>query len=295
MCVLPRAFRPVSRTGNSPRSFYFLSRLIGKPILSLVGICLVSGLVPHGPAGADTDLMALTPEVTRSLLQHPEVAEANARVCQSIHRLGLSKAEARKSDLQGKQREKESLTDNFKAEAAAQLVEAKTKAAQYLSRQEALRGKVRHAEIRAPLSGTVSAVHVKTIGAVVQAGTVLVDIVPAESVLLARAQVLPQHVAAVRPGQIARLSVLAYDPSRYGVLMRVVQRVATNTTQPENQMPYYETIIEIPEVRLTKSGIQPEITPGMPLTVDILGDKRTVMNYIITPIEKSWKSAFREQ
>jgi len=390
MCVLPRAFRPVSRTGNSPRSFYFLSRLTGKPILGLVGICLVSGLVPHGPAGADTDLMALTPEVTRSLLQHPEVAEANARVCQSIHRLGLSKAEARpqlgleisggrqivervkgeggrpdnrgpsesgtdpnrtdilgrpialaddeisgahkrdyahrsrdniydgtlsvryqqaigsaelarlaaearKSDLQGKQREMESLTDNFKAEAAAQLVEAKTKAAQYLSRQEALRGKVRHAEIRAPLSGTVSAVHVKTIGAVVQAGTVLVDIVPAESVLLARAQVLPQHVAAVRPGQIARLSVSAYDPSRYGVLMGVVQRVATNTTQPENQMPYYETIIEIPEVRLTKSGIQPEITPGMPLTVDILGDKRTVMNYIITPIEKSWKSAFREQ
>ena len=295
MCVLPRAFRPVSRTGNSPRSFYFLSRLTGKPILGLAGICLVSGLVPHGPAGADTDLMALTPEVTRSLLQHPEVAEANARVCQSIHRLGLSKAEARKSDLQGKQREKESLTDNFKAEAAAQLVEAKTKAAQYLSRQEALRGKVRHAEIRAPLSGTVSAVHVKTIGAVVQAGTVLVDIVPAESVLLARAQVLPQHVAALRPGQIARLSVSAYDPSRYGVLMGVVQRVATNTTQPENQMPYYETIIEIPEVRLTKSGIQPEITPGMPLTVDILGDKRTVMNYIITPIEKSWKSAFREQ
>ncbi len=295
MCVLPRAFRPVSRTGNSPRSFYFLSRLTGKPILGLVGICLVSGLVPHGPAGADTDLMALTPEVTWSLLQHPEVAEANARVCQSIHRLGLSKAEARKSDLQGKQREKESLTDNFKAEAAAQLVEAKTKAAQYLSRQEALRGKVRHAEIRAPLSGTVSAVYVKTIGAVVQAGTVLVDIVPAESVLLARAQVLPQHVAAVRPGQIARLSVSAYDPSRYGVLMGVVQRVATNTTQPENQMPYYETIIEIPEVRLTKSGIQPEITPGMPLTVDILGDKRTVMNYIITPIEKSWKSAFREQ
>jgi len=35
--------------------------------------------------------------------------------------------------------------------------------------------------------------------------------------------------------------------------------------------------------------------PGIPLTVDILGDKRTVMNYIITPIEKSWKSAFREQ
>ena len=141
----------------------------------------------------------------------------------------------------------------------------------------------------------MSAVHVKTIGAVVQAGTVLVDIVPAESVLLARAQVLPQHLASVRPGQIARLSVSAYDPSRYGVLMGVLQRVANNTTQLENQMPYYETIIEIPEVVLTKSGVTPEITAGMPLTVDILGDKRTAMNYMITPIEKSWKSAFREK
>lgn len=102
-------------------------------------------------------------------------------------------------------------------------------------------------------------------------------------------------MASVRPGQIARLSVSAYDPSRYGVLMGVLQRVANNTTQLENQMPYYETIIEIPEVVLTKSGVTPEITAGMPLTVDILGDKRTMMNYIITPIEKSWKSAFREK
>ena len=65
----------------------------------------------------------------------------------------------------------------------------------------------------------------------VQAGTFLVDIVPTESVLLARAQILPQHVASVRPGEIARLSVSAYDLSRYGVLMGVVQRVANTTTQ----------------------------------------------------------------
>jgi HlyD family type I secretion membrane fusion protein len=222
---------------------------------------------------------------------------ARTRYQQAIGAAELAQlaADARKSDLQGKRREKQSLIANFKAEAAAELVEAKTKAAQYLSRQEALRGKVRHAEIRSPLTGTVSAVHVKTIGAVVQAGTVLVDIVPSEAVLLARAQISPQHVANVRPGQIARLSVSAYDPSRYGVLMGVVQRVAKNTTQLENQMPFYETIIEIPELRLTKSGVLPDITAGMPLTVDILGDKRTVINYIMTPIEKSWNTAFREK
>jgi len=39
------------------------------------------------------------------------------------------------------------------------------------------------------------------------------------------------NIAAVKPGQIARISVSAYDPSRFGVMMGVVQRVATNTTQ----------------------------------------------------------------
>ena len=158
----------------------------------------------------------------------------------------------------------------------------------------ALRGKVRHADVRAPLSGTVSAVHVKTVGAVVQAGTMLAEIVPSEAEYLVRAQINPQDIADVQPGQVARISLSAYDPSRYGVVMGVVRRVASNTTQPENAMPFYETIIAIPEVAFTKSPEQPVITSGMPLQVDILGGKRTVMEYIMTPIQKSLATAFRE-
>ena len=204
-------------------------------------------------------------------------------------------ADAHRSDLAGKIREMESLQISFRAEAAEGLVDAQTKAAQFLSRKDALQGKVRHADIRAPLSGTVSAVHIKTRGAVVQAGTVLADIVPAEAALLVRAQIPPQKVASVQPGQTARISLSAYDPSRYGVLMGVVERVANNTTQMENQMPFYETMIVIPKAELTKSAKKPEIVAGMPLTVDILGEKRTIMNYIMTPIQKSLSVAFREQ
>jgi len=164
-----------------------------------------------------------------------------------------------------------------------------------LARQNALRGKVRHADVRAPLRGTVSAVHVKTVGAVVQAGTMLAEIVPAEAQYMVRAQILPQDVADVQPGQVARISLAAYDPSRYGVIMGVVRQVAGNTTQPENAMPFYETVIAIPEVAFTKSPETPVITAGMPLQVDILGGKRTIMNYIMTPIQKSLATAFREK
>ncbi|MGC6454811.1 MAG: HlyD family type I secretion periplasmic adaptor subunit [Candidatus Puniceispirillaceae bacterium] len=206
---------------------------------------------------------------------------------------GLAVA-ARRADVIGKQREIDSAIANFRATAAETLVEEQTKAAQLLARQDALRGKVRHAEVRAPLSGTVSAVHVKTVGAVVQAGTMLAEIVPSEAEYLVRAQINPQDIADVQPGQVARISLAAYDPSRYGVVMGVVRRVASNTTQPENAMPFYETIIAIPEVAFTKSPEEPVISSGMPLQVDILGGKRTVMEYIMTPIQKSLATAFRE-
>ena len=114
--------------------------------------------------------------------------------------LAILSANARRSDLTGKQNEMESLVASFKADAAGSLVEVQTRASQYPSRKQALMGKVRHAEIRAPLSGVVSAVHVKTVGAVLQAGSMLADIVPTESILLARAQVLPLNIAAVKPG-----------------------------------------------------------------------------------------------
>lgn len=126
---------------------------------------------------------------------------------------------ARRADVIGKQREIESAIANFRAAAAETLVEEQTKAAQLLARQDALRGKVRHAEVRAPLSGTVSAVHVKTVGAVVQAGTMLAEIVPSEAEYLVRAQINPQDIADVQPGQVARISLAADDPSRYGVVM----------------------------------------------------------------------------
>ena len=99
----------------------------------------------------------------------------------------------------------------------------------------------------------------------------------------------------MQPGQVAWISLAAYDPSRYGVVMGVVRRVASNTTQPENAMPFYETIIAIPEVAFTKSPDEPVITAGIPLQVDILGGKRTVMNYIMTPIQKSLATAFRQE
>ena len=89
-------------------------------------------------------------------------------------------------------------------------------------------------------------------------------------------------------------SLSAYDVSRYGSLEGVVSNIATNTTEDEQQPPYYETFIAIENPVFAISQIRPEVIPGMQVTVDIIGGKRTVLDYILSPIKRASNVAFRE-
>jgi len=191
--------------------------------------------------------------------------------------------------------EYEAIIANFRAESAAQLAEVKTQADQAVAREDAFRAKVNYAKVRSPTSGTVSAVNVKTVGAVLQAGTLLAEIVPDEQSVLIRARLLAEDVSSVYVGQVAQVSLSTYDVSRYGTLEGRVQRIAQNTTQEENFPPYYATMVEVPNPRFSKSTQDVEVVPGTPTVIDIIGKKRTVLSYILTPLDRASSIAFREQ
>ena len=222
-------------------------------------------------------------------------AEASWRQSEGEAELAALSIVSMQSDLSAKHKEIESVKQKYRAEASRQLVEMQTKLAQARSRQEALAGKVGYAEIAAQQPGVISALHLKTVGAVVQQGTVLAELVPDSTKATIRARLLPQDVADVKVGQAVRISLAAYDVSRYGAVEGVVTRIASNTTQQENMPPFYETLIEIPDLSFPRSPIKPDLVPGMQATIDILGGKRTVMDYILTPIQKASRAAFREK
>ena len=101
MCVTVAAASHRHKTSHRPVPGYLLRFFARRSVLGIAGIWgLLSGVIYPAEAAADTGPAVLAAEVARSLVQHPEVSEASARVCQAIHLLGLSKAEARpKFDL----------------------------------------------------------------------------------------------------------------------------------------------------------------------------------------------------
>jgi multidrug efflux pump subunit AcrA (membrane-fusion protein) len=54
-------------------------------------------------------------------------------------------------------------------------------------------------------------------------------------------------------------------------------------------------MVKIPDTTFPQSGVTPDVVPGMTVIVDLLGDKRTIMEYILSPIKRAQTIAFREK
>lgn len=236
------------------------------------------------------EIAILTPLVAEGYESRLALLQKRSELAQSEGGFELARIAAERG-----RDERGSAISEFRARAATELTEFRNEAEKAGARQDALRGKVEEAIIRAPVAGQVSLVHVKTRGAVVQSGSALAEIVPDEKALMVRARVLAKDIAGLYVGQKANISLNAYDVSIYGAMHGQVQKIAANTTQEERMPPYYETMIEIPVPRFSKTDEEIEVVPGMQVVVDILGQKRSVLSYILSPLQKAASVAFREK
>jgi len=141
----------------------------------------------------------------------------------------------------------------------------------------------------------LTAVNLSGVGAVIRAGDVLVEVVPQEEYYLIKAKILPKDISKVAVGQNARVSYTAYDFSRYGIMEGEMIKIAQNTTVTQQGEVYYDAWIRTIGSTFSKSPINPSILPGMIAQVDMLGEKRTIFEYIISPLNRMASKALSEQ
>ena len=213
-------------------------------------------------------------------------AEAAAAAI-SRARAGVSEAIASISQLQ----------QEWRATAANELASAQAELAARRRALPALADRVERTTVRAPLPGRVNRVLVTTRGGVIRAGEPLVEIVPSEESLLVEARIRPDDIAFVRLNQDARVAITAYDRSVYGALEgRVVGISPDAVTEERTGETFYVVRVRTSESALEDPNGRPmPIGPGMIAEVDLLGDTRTILQYILSPITKLSETALREQ
>jgi membrane fusion protein, adhesin transport system len=179
------------------------------------------------------------------------------------------------------------------------LTEMTSKLAQLSVVQETIRGaedRVRRTTIRSPVDGIVNAVHVNTVGSFVTAGGNILDVVPLEDKLLIEARVRPSDIAFLRPGQEATVKITAYDFSIFGGLeAEVIHISADSVLDEETREPYYVVLVETDSAFLRHAGQDYPIMPGMVAQVDILTGEKSILDYLLKPINKARQEALRER
>ncbi|WP_313447787.1 HlyD family efflux transporter periplasmic adaptor subunit [Atlantibacter hermannii] len=153
------------------------------------------------------------------------------------------------------------------------------------------------ATLYSPVRGVVKDIQVTTVGGVLQPGGKLMEIVPLEDKLLIETRINPRDIAYIRPGLPATVKVTAYDSSIYGNLNGNVEVVSPDTIQDEVQRDqfYYWVYVRTEHAELeNRSGKRFPILPGMVASVEIKTGQKTVMDYLIKPLNKV-KEALRER
>lgn len=153
------------------------------------------------------------------------------------------------------------------------------------------------ATLFSPVRGIVKDIQVTTVGGVLQPGGKLMEIVPLEDQLLVETRINPRDIAYIRPGLPATVKVTAYDSSIYGNLEGTVEIVSPDTLQDEVRRDqfYYRVYVRTKTAELeNRNGKRFPILPGMVANVEIKTGQKSVMDYLIKPLNKV-NEALRER
>ena len=157
--------------------------------------------------------------------------------------------------------------------------------------------KVRRTEVHSPVYGTVKRLPVATLGGVIQPGMDLVEIVPLEDTLLVEAEIRPADIAFLRPGQDANVKITAYDFASYGALSLPAEfeHISANTIVNDAGESFYRVLVRTKTNHLGSAANPLPIIPGMIAEVDIMTGSKTVLDYILNPINRARERALRER
>jgi HlyD family type I secretion membrane fusion protein len=149
--------------------------------------------------------------------------------------------------------------------------------------------------IVAPQPGRIFNIRVTTIGEVINAGTILAEIVPDNAERIVEILVPVRDIKNVHVGSAGDVRFSAYNARTTPEIDATVTYVAPDrTVDRENPMlAGYLVRLKLDPASL-KQADDLEVVPGMSVTVFIRAGERTMMSYLFQPVLDSFRKAFRE-
>ncbi len=166
--------------------------------------------------------------------------------------------------------------------------------AELKERKLAVASRLERMVIKSPITGDVYQLAVHTVGGVIGPGEPLMLIVPEADELILQAQVMPQDIDKVRPGQIAHIRFPAFNSRLTPEVAAKVTQISADTSRADANSPaFYSVRLMISATELAKLGSN-KLKPGMPAEAFIQTEAQTPMTYFLKPLTDQFAHALRE-
>jgi hemolysin D len=168
-------------------------------------------------------------------------------------------------------------------------------------------------QLVAPADGVAEDLAIHTVGGVVTPAQQLLVIVPDGVGLDVEAQLANRDVGFVHPGQDVSIKVETFDFTHYGLVHGKVIAISRDTVTPPppgasaagpadgapatnpNQPPGYVARIALNRADMDIDGRREPLTPGMAVTAEIKTGRRTIINYLLSPLVRRTSEAMHER
>ncbi|WP_203311300.1 HlyD family type I secretion periplasmic adaptor subunit [Sphingomonas beigongshangi] len=146
-----------------------------------------------------------------------------------------------------------------------------------------------------PVDGTVTQLSAHTLGGVLEAAKPIMVIVPSRGSLVAEVKVLNKDAGFVSIGQPVTIKLEAFPFTRYGTVTGRVESISSDAIENEKLGLIYTARVSLSKVHIGRDGDAREMYPGMALTADIRTGQRSILSYLVSPIDKARQEAARER
>ncbi|WP_082914781.1 HlyD family type I secretion periplasmic adaptor subunit [Paramagnetospirillum marisnigri] len=211
----------------------------------------------------------------------------SSRLLAQLHtsRESLAEAESRLQDQRSK----------LIQDAVTEMGTAGAELAQLRETRGKLEDRVQRLALVAPVRGIVQELSVASPGAVIPQGGMVTKIVPVDDVLLVENQIQPRDVGHVQPGQPVRIKVSSYDFARFGAVEGVLTQISPSTFLDDDKLPYYKGVVTLAKAYVGDDPERNRILPGMTVQADVVTGEKTILQYLLKPIQLAASQAFRER
>ena len=183
----------------------------------------------------------------------------------------------------------------YKTSALTDLASIEAELEELDARIPALENRVDRTSVKSPVDGVINRINIMTADAYVNTGEVLLEIVPTGSDLIVESKIDPKDIADIIIGQNVKVTLTAYDPSKFGRIDGNVLSISADAiSDKQTGEQYYQVDVSLSGTLYEDSGEAVVILPGMVAAIDVLSGKRTVLDYFWQPISKTRDKAFRE-